>query len=363
MAQKRRKKKQSGKLLNRKNLPTLGVTALFCTGIMAGAFALDHVYKTHIETARLAEAERIAATDAEALSKQRQLKLADQKRQRDIHTQNQNIQPKKISPAQPAVTKKTVQTTVKKAIFSSYTPAASSPIVAIVIDDIGYQRQEGERTLALPAKLTVAVLPFTPFAQSLAKQAPLEGKEVMLHAPMEPKKLSYWGEGLKASMPEKALRESFNSMINDIPNLVGINNHMGSGLTENAEIMAWLMEELPGRGFYFIDSRTTAASAAYSAAKKLGIPTYERDVFLDHSRNPKDISRQLDKLILEAKKNGMALGIGHPYPATLKVLEKRLPELHKQGIEFVTVSELLNARAQRVQLAQQIAEEPQAHIN
>ena len=348
MVQKRRKKKQQRKLLSRKNLPILGVTVLFCTGIMAGAFSLDHIYQRHIENARLAQAEQAAAERAQAIVAQKKSRLIELKKQREKQAAQQLAATQK-----PNKTKATAKEAPKKVAFSSYIPAASSQIVAIVIDDIGYQRQEGERTLALPAKLTVAVLPFTPFAKSLAKQAPAAGKEVMLHAPMEPKKLSYWGDGLKASMPEQALRESFNSMINDIPNLVGINNHMGSGLTENAEIMAWLMAELPARGLYFIDSRTTAASAAYDAAKKLGIPTYERDIFLDHSRKPKDISRQLDKLVQTAQKNGMALGIGHPYPETLQVLEQRLPQLHAQGIELVTVSELLNARADRVQLALQ----------
>ena len=361
MVQKRRKKRPSRKVINRKNLPILGVTLLFCTGIMAGAFSLDHVYQRHMETSRLAKAERIAADRAQAIVAQN-IKRAEEKRQQAMQ------KPIYSQPATHKVTSapkatKAPQKNINKVVFSSYTPAPGSQIIAIVIDDIGYQRQEGERTLAIPGKLTVAVLPFTPFAKTLAKQAFLEGKEVMLHAPMEPKKLSYWGEGLKASMPEKALRESFNSMINDIPNLVGINNHMGSGLTENAEIMAWLMEELPERGFYFIDSRTTAASAAYSAAQKLGIPTYERDVFLDHSRNPKDISRQLDKLIQTAQKNGMALGIGHPYPETLKVLEKRLPQLRAQGIELVTVSELLNARAKRIRLAQELNIDNKTPIN
>jgi polysaccharide deacetylase 2 family uncharacterized protein YibQ len=329
---------------------------------MAGAYSFNRLYTRHLENTALAHAEQRAAQLAQQAFDER---MKNQGRAKpDAHQQTNrgkeysfstqlDAARAKIKPASPATLIAPLKHAIK-AIPSRYIPAPNSKIIALVIDDIGYKRQEGQRVLALPGKLTVAVLPFTPYAKILAMQAPSEGKEVMLHAPMEPKNLNRWGDGLMQNMSEDELRTNFVNMIDAIPNLVGINNHMGSELTENARIMQWLMAELPERGLYFIDSRTTADSMAFNIAQKLGIPSYERDIFLDHSRKPIDINRQFDKLIQTANKGGMALGIGHPYPETMAVLEARLPELHKQGIELVTVSELLNAREKRQHLAQQI---------
>ena len=350
------------KVLRRKNLPVLTLAGLFCVGILVGAYLIDNAYQMRQEHIALQEAERRAASEALAAEHAR---IEAQRRAAIVaKSKHQTIKPVKpntvfetelatqaqAQDAKPPTKAKT-KVTKAQAYHSQYTPDSSSTIVAIVIDDIGYKRFEGERTLALPGKLTVAVLPFTPYAQSLALQAPKHGKEVMLHAPMEPKRLSRWGEGLTSQMNEHELRASLVAMIDDIPNLAGVNNHMGSGLTENLEAMQWLMEELPPRGLYFIDSRTTAASQALASAKKRGIPTYERDIFLDHSRDTKTIARQFDKLIATAQKHGQALGIGHPYPETLEVLESRLPALKKAGVELVTVSELLNAVKARRTLA------------
>lgn len=375
-----------------KYLSAVGVGVLFCCGIAVGALLLNRAFVEHNKQPAQAQVntptpqqnaqqnaqqrhnidntnskpnaahmhqttqanpastdqqdrDQLVAQLQQQLEKQRAvvkaLELKAQQRQQNAqHT----IEPVITRSQYPIITPSKVQ-------FSAYTPPQHSNIVAIVIDDIGYQRAEGERTLALPGKLTLAVLPFTPFAKTLALNAPSHNKEVMLHAPMEPKNLSYWGEGLKSVMSEAELRRDFIAMINDVPNLIGVNNHMGSGLTENNQIMEWLMAELPSRGLYFIDSRTSAQSAAFTAAKKFDVPTYKRDVFLDNSRNLKDIHQQFDKLIETTNKKGMALGIGHPYPETLEVLEQRMPELKALGIELVTVSELLNANSLRRHLA------------
>ncbi len=371
--------KKTTRTSRRNPLQIIAATTLFFGGIVLGCFALNNIYLAHIDAKAMAQVEKNGIERVRIEQQQQSLKpqitpkpnSANTRTRTATATTKPSTAPSKL--ATPPKAASTVANTNKainnprtintssnsddsagftnRGTPSIYTPAAGSKIVAIVIDDIGYQHGEGERTLRLPGKLTVAVIPFTPYAKSLASEAQQKNKEVMLHAPMEPKNLNRWGEGLNNAMTETQLRSTFVAMINSIPNLVGINNHMGSGLTENSQIMNWLMSELPARQLYFVDSRTSPNSQAFNAAQQQGVPSYSRDVFLDHSRNPKDISRQLDILINTAKKQGMALGIGHPYPETLSVLEKRLPEFKAAGIEFVTVSELLNAQRNRLQLA------------
>ena len=72
------------------------------------------------------------------------------------------------------------------AIFiASPTLADMAPRIAIIIDDLGYNRELGLRALALPAELTVAILPHAPRARSIAEAARESGKEVLVHLPLE----------------------------------------------------------------------------------------------------------------------------------------------------------------------------------
>jgi hypothetical protein len=67
-------------------------------------------------------------------------------------------------------------------------------------------------------------------------------------------------------------------------------------------------------------------------------------VFLDHDRSADSVAREFERLKSLARKNGQAVGIGHPYPATLEFLEKEIPKLEKQGYKLVSISQMLLAR-------------------
>ena len=44
----------------------------------------------------------------------------------------------------------------------------------------------------------------------------------------------------------------------------------------------------------------------------------------------------------------MAVAIGHPYPATIELLERELPKLKSDGIELVSIRDLLMIAARQV---------------
>lgn len=70
-----------------------------------------------------------------------------------------------------------------------------------------------------------------------------------------------------------------------------------------------------------------------------------RDAFLDNSNDLSSIKRQIRTLIELAKKNGKAIGIGHigpQGPTTARAIREMLPELQKEGIQIVPLSELVN---------------------
>ncbi|CAA0082108.1 putative protein [BD1-7 clade bacterium] len=219
------------------------------------------------------------------------------------------------------------------------------PRVAIIIDDIGYNIPQGRRTAELKGNVTLAVLPLTPGAVSIANQAHASGKEIMLHAPMSNSNDYKLGPGgLTPDMDKETFLQVLSESLDAIPHIRGVNNHMGSELTTIKEPMQWLMEDLKRRNLYFIDSLTSNQSVALSTARRYGVISQQRDIFLDNIQEEAKIEAQFNKLIRVAKKNGYAIGIGHPYPSTLNVLEKVLPELEQQHVELVFVSQLLDLR-------------------
>lgn len=230
--------------------------------------------------------------------------------------------------------------------------------LTIIIDDIGYHLLNGLRTINLPAPVTLAVIPYTRHSITLADAAHLEGKELMLHLPMSSTRGKSMEAGtLTSHMGKAEFKQNLSDSIKAVPYIQGVNNHMGSKLTEQASAMEWVMEELEHKPLYFIDSRTSPNSQAYKIAKQHAIPTLKRDIFLDNDRDPQAILEQLGKAVRNAERNGYAIAIGHPYPETLDVLEQQLPRLQLQGIQIVPASALLNGRLQ-LPLATYVVEFP-----
>lgn len=216
------------------------------------------------------------------------------------------------------------------------------PSIALIIDDIGYNAALGEQAIALQGAVTFAVLPHTPHGKELAELANKQGKEIMLHAPMSNLANMPLGPGaLTAELSKEVFIATLNDDIDAIPHLQGVNNHMGSALTEMTMPMQWVMEVLKARELYFVDSYTTAKSVAGKMAMEQNIPTMSRNVFLDNVQSHEDIDREFKKLIKIAREKGVAVGIGHPYKETLAYLEQALPLLEEQGIDLITASQMI----------------------
>ncbi|MGH1438892.1 MAG: divergent polysaccharide deacetylase family protein [Cellvibrionaceae bacterium] len=214
--------------------------------------------------------------------------------------------------------------------------------VAIIIDDIGYNKRQGMKAIALPGNITYAIIPHSPNAVFLAQHAKKHQKEIMLHAPMSNINHRPMGEsGLRESMGETDFTQALTRAINSVPHISGVNNHMGSLLTQKHLPMEWTMKELVKHGLYFIDSRTTSHSVAWKTAQKRNVPSLKRDVFLDHDRDPEIINDQFSEFIAIAKRRGYAIAIAHPYPETLAYLQQNLDRLASQGIRLVPASTLV----------------------
>jgi len=230
-------------------------------------------------------------------------------------------------------------------LIPSVGQAEKPALIAIIIDDLGNQLVAGRRAIALDAPVACAVIPHTAYGALLAREAHDVGKEVMLHLPMQPmqmERIAGPGEiNLENGPPQ--LQRILDSNLAAVPYVVGVNNHMGSLITRHPGHMRWLMTALKSRGdLFFVDSVTTPASVAYAMAIETGVPTARRHVFLDDDPDKGAVTQQFERLQREAKRRGFAIGIAHPYPATLEVLEAGIDMLRASSeFQLVPVSQIV----------------------
>ena len=248
----------------------------------------------------------------------------------------------------------TLRTVFLSMVFATVLSAppchADTPRIAIIIDDLGYQLEAGQRAIRLPGPVAYAVLPKTPRAVELAEMAHAAGKDVLLHQPLQ--SVSNIGAAdpgaIVLDMSREQLLETLASNLAAVPYVVGINNHRGSLLTRHPGHMQWLMQAISSRGgLFFLDSYTTHQSVALQLARENGVPAIKRDVFLDADPDPLAITREFQRLKDLALKNGFAVGIGHPFAATMEVLERELPQLEEQGFLLVGIGPLVGGLKQQ----------------
>ncbi|TMO55088.1 divergent polysaccharide deacetylase family protein [Pseudoalteromonas phenolica] len=216
--------------------------------------------------------------------------------------------------------------------------------IAIVIDDVG-NHQRDLNLLSLPGELTFAILPHTPYSQKFAYLASQQSKELLLHVPMQAIEDKALGPGaLTLDMDKQTLQMTLGHALASLPQVSGINNHMGSALTQYSDPMKWTMEILRKRGLYFLDSRTTKESQAQTVADLYGVPNIARQVFLDNEKQDTYLSQQLAEAKNIALRTGQSILIAHPYPETVAFLHEQIPQLLERGFELVPVSQIVRSR-------------------
>jgi polysaccharide deacetylase 2 family uncharacterized protein YibQ len=216
--------------------------------------------------------------------------------------------------------------------------------LAIIIDDLGSDLAPAEALLKIRYPLTLSILPSKMHSAEIADAAFRRGDQVMLHLPMEFEGNAAKPEAieLRVGMGAGEVDGLLAQMLESVPHAAGINNHEGSRATTDPALMADVMAVLRERNLFFIDSRTTAATVAYDAAQQAGVRAASRKVFLDDIETREAILRQIELAERDAAKEGSAIAIGHPHPATIAALEQALPQLQARGVRLVFASALVH---------------------
>lgn len=256
----------------------------------------------------------------------------------DIETIVASI-PEETESTQPTVTK----------VAPKYAPIIpdGTPKIAIIIDDMGVSHGNSLRTIDLNAPLTLAFLPYAEGLSKMTEQASDAGHELMIHMPMQAmtNPVSLGPIAIKSGMDKAEIRENMQAAFKTFEGYEGLNNHMGSKVTQDKQAMSEVMKALKKRDLFFVDSRTISSSIAAETAREYGLPVAVRDVFLDHEETPEFVMGALRKLEKVAVRKGHAIAIGHPKRVTIEGLQAWLPDAQSRGFEIVHVSELLERPA------------------
>ncbi|WP_096154936.1 MULTISPECIES: divergent polysaccharide deacetylase family protein [Bacillus] len=218
--------------------------------------------------------------------------------------------------------------------------------VAIVIDDFGNNMKGTDEILSLPATLTIAVMPFLSTTKEDAELAHKLGHEVILHLPMEPRKgkKSWLGPGaITTDLSDEEIHKRVNAAMDEVPHIVGINNHMGSKATSDERVMRIVLQICKERGLYYLDSKTSGKSVVAKIATELGVPYLENELFFDEVYTTKHIVRQANQLLKRMDEKDSIIAIGHVGVAgekTASVLKQYIPTL-KRKAKTVPLSDLL----------------------
>ncbi|HHF6614853.1 TPA: divergent polysaccharide deacetylase family protein [Haemophilus influenzae] len=224
------------------------------------------------------------------------------------------------------------------ALYTSFSFAQSK--LAIVIDDVGYHLKEDAAIFAMPREISVAIIPAAPYARARNQEAKSQGRDILIHMPMQPvSAVKIEDGGLHLGMSEAQVNDRVNTAKNIVRDAIGMNNHMGSAATADPQLMTYLMTALQEKHLFFLDSRTIGKSVAGKIAKEQGVRSLDRHIFLDDSNEFADVQRQFKAAIHYARKHGSAIAIGHPRQNTIAVLQAGLRNL-PEDIQLVGMGNL-----------------------
>lgn len=226
--------------------------------------------------------------------------------------------------------------------------------VALIIDDFGpaTNRETIKGFIDLPYDITISIIPGNDRTVNIGKATAKAGKDVFIHLPMEPKEPAAMDERDMVYVDDDhtRLETVFNRVLKDLPQAIGLNNHMGSRAMADTSFLKNLAASLKDRNLVFVDSRTDSEFFSLEIMRKAGVKATSRDIFLDYAIDTTIIEDQLSKLIRIARKRRWAVGIGHVKQETLEVLQRSLPRYESEGVKFVFVRDLITDLSQNMKV-------------
>ena len=227
-----------------------------------------------------------------------------------------------------------------------FDPNDKRPRIALIIGGLGQSSAATEAAIQrLPGAVTLA---YTAYARNLPQWVDLSraaGHEVLLTVPMEPVGYPANDPGphtLLVSLPEAENRARLTWLMSRFAGYSGVVNLMGSRFTNEAGPLKPVLEELNKRGLLFVDSRSSLSSVAGKMAGEIKLPRAVNNRFIDTKAARPDIDKRLEELEQIAGSEGVAVGIGAPYPVTIERVAQWVLQLDAKGIALAPISAVVD---------------------
>jgi polysaccharide deacetylase 2 family uncharacterized protein YibQ len=137
------------------------------------------------------------------------------------------------------------------------------------------------------------------------------------------------------------IQEILSRNLAEIGPVTGMNNHQGSKITADLEMMEAVLAFCRDQEVIFLDSKTTAETTTQKVAQNMGLQIKARDVFIDNEQSRQAMNTAINGGLAIAEQKGVAILIGHAWSPELAPLLVELYEnLTEEGYQFVPVSDL-----------------------
>lgn len=229
-------------------------------------------------------------------------------------------------------------------LAADQTVPPNGPAIAILITEVGADQALGETAIEkLPAPFGIAFLPGQQATRALARKARLDGHEVWVGLPMQPKSWPQVSPGpntLLVADTAAANAKRLEWALSQVDHPSGAYTMMGSAFTANAQAMAPVAEAMVRHGLVLLDARSIGSTVAASTVAEAGGRALTNDLFIDMDPRPEAINAALDRLVKHAKSHGKAIGIARALPTTIAVLPAWAESLEAKGITLVAPARL-----------------------
>jgi len=227
---------------------------------------------------------------------------------------------------------------------ASHTPVVRQKQIFLVIDDAGLALEETKQFLDIPVPMTIAVLPHLKQTKEVCVViSRYKDKEIILHQPMEAyDRNANTGPGtIQNTAHPSEVAGILDRNLASVRGAVGMNNHMGSRVTENEVLIAEILGYCRANDLFFFDSKTAYNSVVKRVAGHEHSHYEGRDVFLDIQHDRASVRKAWESTVAKARRQGYAIAIGHIWSKeTAAAIRDSYQTLQNQGYTFHKLSEL-----------------------
>jgi polysaccharide deacetylase 2 family uncharacterized protein YibQ len=226
----------------------------------------------------------------------------------------------------------------------SVSELGDKPIIVVIIKGLGLSASTTEEAFDLPASVTLGFSPYSPSIIDWVDKAKKKGHEVVLNVPMETKDFNINDPGPYALATSSSNEDNvtrLKMLLSLVKGYEAVYSEKEEIFTQAINSVKPVLESLKADGKYFIYGGGYAEFSLIQVAETIAYPILVNDILLDDEISESGINEKFRKVEEQANKRGYAVVMAHPYPITIRMLQRWLPQAESRGIKIAPVSVLL----------------------